>query len=80
MLGYLVHVRFDRGKVLLAELLHGIAHDLIWLEGAHALIHYAVGIEQRAACVVTAPWRHIGGGGGTRYNDFALREKRGISW
>lgn len=80
MLGYLVHVRLDGGKVLLTELLHRIAHDLIWLEGAHALIHYAVGVEQRAACVVTATRRHIGGGGGTRYNDFALWEERGISW
>lgn len=79
MLGYLVHVRLDRGKVLLAELLHRIAHDLIWLEGAHALIHYAVGIEQRAACVVATTWRHIGGGGGTRDNNLALQEKRGLS-
>jgi len=44
VLRYLVHIGLDRIEVLLAELLDGISHDLVWLEGTHPLVHHTVGV------------------------------------
>lgn len=45
MLRYLIHVGLDRIEVLLAELLNRITHNLVWLKGAHPLVHDTVGIQ-----------------------------------
>jgi len=74
VLRYLVHIGLDRIEVLLAELLDGIAHYLVWLEGAHPLVHHTVGVQQGPAGIIAAPRGHIGGG--SRDNHFAL--KRGF--
>lgn len=56
----LVHVLLDRGKVLLAELLHGVAHDLVRFERAHALVDDAVGAAAATGCRRVVEQCHAG--------------------
>lgn len=80
----LIHVVLDRDEMLFTKLLHGVAHNLVRLEGAHALVDDAVAcraasagrvIKQCDASVVVVAAR--GDGGRSGHDDFVGRQHKG---